>query len=321
MKIIGSLLVIIFVTLTAEAAFVVLKGGKKGRIDIPDSSELYNSTLDNFRAISKNGYYNLLKQNVVYLVVENDTLMFIGNVAQRSTPIQHEEKTTISDELPQPLNTRNDEVIDDETTDYQVESPDRAVVIGIDNTKTDMHHLTEMESNRKVAIHGAVVYGVSLGLQYGIALPLNIAAVENGEQGLAIGSLIISVIAGGMSISGPTRCGVGASLTYDTNKKYHLGLDKNINWGFYRTGWALKAVYVVMYGLSMIDQSLAEALGFPAMIIDFVSAGMFITSVANASHYSRTGLNKVKHTSLKMDIAPVVSVENKCAGMVLNCSF
>jgi hypothetical protein len=320
MRIVSSLLMVVFFVLTAETAYVVLKDGKKGRIDIPYSSELYNSDLNSFQAVSKNGNYNLLKQNVEYLVIESDTLRFIGNVAQRVTPVQNDE-TTITDELPEPLKSENEEIVDDQSTSEEVESPDRTIVIGIDNTNNNTHLRTEMESNRKVAIHGAVVYCVSMGLQFGVVLPLSIAVLENQDEGLAIGTLIVSAISGGMSISGSTRCGVGASLTNDTGRKYHLGLDKNINWGFYRAGWALKAVYVLMNGLAMADQSLAVSLSFPAMIVDMVSAGMFLTSVANASHYSRTGLNKVKHASLKMDLVPVVAVENKSAGLVLNCSF
>jgi hypothetical protein len=321
MRIISSFLLVIFLALTADAAYVVLKDGKKGRIDIPDSSELYKSTLDSFHAGNKNGNYNLLKLNVEYLVIESDTLRFIGNVAQRVSLVQNNE-TPAADELPAPLKTGDSEIVGDQNIDEaEVESPDRTIVIGVDNAKNNLHLKTEMESNQKVAIHGLVVYCLSMGLQYGVALPLSISAVNNQDEGLAVGSLIVSAIAGGMSISGSTRCGVGASLTYDTGRKYQLGLDKNINWGFYRAGWALKAAYSVMYVLASTDKSLAQALGLPAMIVDFVSTGMFLTSVANSSHYSRTGLNKVNHASLKIDLVPVVSVENKCAGMVLNCSF
>lgn len=340
MRFVSSLLLIILFALTADTAYVALKDGKKGRIDLPDTSEIYNSTLDNFHAGSKNGNYNLLKQDVEYLVIKSDTFRFFGNVAQRVTPVQNDE-TPAADELPAPLKTRNPEIISDRNigdqniddqnideenigegnSDEEVESPDRTIVVGVDDAKNNMHIRTMMESNRKVAIHGAVVYCLSLGLQYGVALPLGIAANNNMDQGLAISSLIAGAIAGGMSISGSTRCGVGASLTYDTGRKYCLGLDKNINWGFYNAGWALEAVNLVMTGLAMTDQSLATALAFPSMVIGFVSTGMFLTSVANASHYSRSGYNKVQHASLKMDFVPVVSVENRCAGMVLNCSF
>jgi hypothetical protein len=76
-----------------------------------------------------------------------------------------------------------------------------------------------------------------------------------------------------------------------------------------------------MYGLALTDNTLTEALAFPSMIIDIVSTETFLTSVANVSHYSRTGQNKVKHTSLKIDLVPLVSVENRRAGMVLNAAI
>ncbi len=316
MRIVSSFLVVFVLALTADSAYVVLKGGKKGRIDIPYSSELYDSSLNNFQAVSKNGNYNLMKQDVEYLVIDSDTLQFVENVAQ-SKVHSEENETVVSDELPAPLSRASDEIIDNERVE-EVGVPDRTAVIG---EQSEGRLLTEMESNRKVAIHGLVVYCLSLGLQYGVALPLSSAAVRNNDEGLAIGSLVVSAIAGGMSISGPTRCGVGASLTYDTSRKYNLGLDKNINWGFYGAGWALQAVNSVMSLLVLADPSLINDLGLPSALIGLASSGMFLTSVANSSHYSRTGLNKVKHASLKMDIAPVVSVENRCAGMVLNCSF
>lgn len=319
MKMISSLLMVLFLALTADTAYVILKGGKKGRVDITDSSELYDSTLNSFKAVSKNGNYTLLKQDVECLIIESDTLRFVGNVAQRGDVTESKE-TVVSDELPAPLSRDHRVVPGDELISEieDVSAPDQTEVIG-DHKSGRL--LTEMESNRKVSVHGLIVYCFSLGLQYGVALPLNNAAIRNEDQGLGIASLVVSAIAGGMSISGPTRCSVGASLTYDTSRKYNLGLDKNINWAFYGVGWALQAVNSVMGVLVFSDPSLINDLALPSMLIGLGSSGMFLASVANASYYSRTGLNKVKHASLKMDIVPVVSVENRCAGMVLNCSF
>jgi hypothetical protein len=131
----------------------------------------------------------------------------------------------------------------------------------------------------------------------------------------------VGLVASGFTVASPIRSGVGASMAYDANRKYNLGMNKNINWGFYKAGWVINAIGGVLNVVASLDTSSATTLSMPLMFLGIASNAMFITSVATASGYTRSALNKVDDTAIKLDIVPVVSFYDKKTGVVLNLSF
>jgi hypothetical protein len=131
-KSVSFLLLMFLFTIGIDAAYVVLKDGNKGRITIPDTAVLFDSTKSSFLSVNKYGNYVLLKKNVEYLIMDNDTIRFSGNVAQLVKSATKNETSTVQDII--------DESPVSETVgsrEQEVESEDRTVVIGINNVRND----------------------------------------------------------------------------------------------------------------------------------------------------------------------------------------
>lgn len=90
--------------------------------------------------MNKYGNYVLLKKNVEYLIMDNDTIRFSGNVAQLVKSATNNETSTVQDII--------DESPVSETVgsgEQEVESADRTVVISINNVRNDSRLKKEME--------------------------------------------------------------------------------------------------------------------------------------------------------------------------------
>jgi hypothetical protein len=121
-----------------------------------------------------------------------------------------------------------------------------------------------------------------MGVQYGVAVPLTISGVLNNDPGLVISGRVL---------------------------------------GFYKAGWVINGIGAVLNVASSFDSKSENAMSMPLMFLGIASNAMFITSVATASGYTGSALNKVDDTAIKMDIVPVVSLHDKKTGVLLNFSF
>jgi hypothetical protein len=124
-------------------------------------------------------------------------------------------------------------------------------------------------------------------------------------------------------IYGALRSGFAASNVYRLDI---AGMKKNRNLGIYGAGLSLLAVQFLSLGaagaLACTDAHEAAhyALGI-SVISSNAAYVMFIISSINATWYTGKALKRVWGSGFEMHFIPTVSVTNKSAGLLLNCSF
>ncbi len=131
----------------------------------------------------------------------------------------------------------------------------------------------DLQEARVAAKRGAAIYFSGLALEYCVATPLAYAAVFSNEKGLAILSLGMGGVSGGLQIAGPIRNGVGASMAYDVSRHTGMGISRNVNWTFYKAGWAFNIIGV---GINLISTFIPES--DAAIPLAFVSSGVGLAS-------------------------------------------
>lgn len=148
---------------------------------------------------------------------------------------------------------------------------------------------SKMAEAREFSKRGASVYFVGVGLNYAVALPLNVVAIVNENVGLAIMALGVQLASSAMQIAGPIRNGVGASLAYDAAREADIPVDRNTNWGYYRTGWVLTGIGAVvnLFGFFSQDMSTAVTLSLVSAGLGLGADALWITSVINSLGYTK----------------------------------
>jgi len=155
--------------------------------------------------------------------------------------------------------------------------------------------------------------------------------------GLAFLGLSLSIASTGLQMSGGIRAGVGASLAYDYGMELHTVDSKNMNWGFYKAGWALEAanslIAVIIFftaldyvssvneGGSELDapESLA-VLSLVSLSLGIASDAMFITSVANSVKYTKKAQHRESVEKLEFELQPAFTAKGDL-GARLVCRF
>jgi hypothetical protein len=284
-----SLLLMIF-SFHIDAATIVLKNMTIKNVDIIDTAALYDSTKTEFIAMVSQQKYTLLKSKVKYIEFENGTLRFSRNIVYHTFP-------------------------------------------GIDTSI-----VFEMEKNVKMVKSGIAATGIGFGLKYCVAIPLFfgggklfIGGMFGDSSGSGFGGLLLltaSLMADlsgdALIVLGSTSCGFAASNSYNLNCP---GMEKNINWVFYRTGLGLVGVEVISLCASLYfsNHTKTHNLAEPALAISILSTGaasaMFITSAINASVYTQKSFKHLQKSGFEIQLIPSVSLAKKSAGLMLNCSF
>jgi hypothetical protein len=153
-------------------------------------------------------------------------------------------------------------------------------------------------------------------------LPLSITATD---EGMAITALVVDLAATGFKISGTTRNGVGGSIAYNVALRRGLEPDRNINWGFYKAGWAFSVIagltnVLLQLGGSDMDDGFAGTVSIISLTSSITADVMWTVGVINSLKYTRNAAkNSNSHSSLS--IAPTYSLARKSVGAVAALSF
>ena len=84
MKIIKLFVTILLLSSTSYSAYCKLQNGKKGNFVLIDTISVYDSLEKSFRVKTKEGLNTLVKKQVVFLVINTDTIRFVNNRAVHS---------------------------------------------------------------------------------------------------------------------------------------------------------------------------------------------------------------------------------------------
>lgn len=200
-----------------------------------------------------------------------------------------------------------------------------SVVIGNEEKKPD---IISRVKNDLISAHlnvkkGSSVYFAGLAIDYCVLLPMQITAGITRNNGLAIGSMVGGIITTGMKISGPIRCGVGASMMYDSYRLTGISTSKPKHWVYYQIGWTFSAIGSVINVASTLSASVGDnqvpvALSFVSLGLGLASEIMWISSCTSAIKYSKKIRSNVGLSSLQ--IRPYYNA-NKEAGAKLSMNF
>lgn len=206
-----------------------------------------------------------------------------------------------------------------------------------DNPRSTEVKDVRLEEARLLTKDGATRYFVGLGIEYGIITPLSFVQINSDDMGLAFLGLGLSIGSAGLQMSGGIRAGVGASLAYDYGTELHTVDSRNINWGFYKAGWALEAVNNLVGIITFVTaldyassrssgdtdlrapQSLA-VLSIVSLTLSIASDAMFITSVANSLKYTKQARYRKSAGRLEFNLQPTFTAKGDL-GAQLVCRF
>ena len=221
---------------------------------------------------------------------------------------------------------------DNETTEDRADSTAHKRMILPDAGDDEIYEIKtailpedKLKTSRRMAVGGSAFYFTGLCLEYAVALPLMLNALEKKELGLYIGSLSTDLLGYIFQISGATRNGVGASLAYDCTQDNGIKTMKNTNWTFYKTGWIFAAVSAVInqingLGMSKLDRDFASTLSIISISSAVVSDIMWIVAVVNGIAYTRNATRMIRNGPA-VSFLPVYDNPSKSFGGVVRYSF
>jgi hypothetical protein len=334
-KISGILLYLLIISSCANAAYIALKNGKEGRIDVHDTTAIYNSKKSYFYAVTSKGEFLLGKRSIKYLVMNKDTLFFSGNEVQIVHAVPGVDTLSVNVTSDSSLSLKKIAGISDST----IVDLSNGTKININETTAALSIM--LDSCDRIGRGGATLFWLGFGLNYGLAAPAGAVSFfkwiisgtffgdssdHSYKQGFHF-SLVTNRVAKAMMITGAAYCGTGASLAFKSGKPYIPGMRKNGNIGFYRAGLITEATSTALLLAALFadpnDQQgdVGPLLWGTIFVLGSVSNVMFITSTTIASIYTGHTVSELKKKTIEVQIHPAVSYSSKSAGLAFTISF
>jgi hypothetical protein len=172
-----------------------------------------------------------------------------------------------------------------------------------------------------IAKRGFITYFVGLGLELCLADPLSIVGALNRNQGTALTGSLIGVVATGLEIAGPIRCGIGGSMAYDHARFIGMSEKTPVHWTFYRVGWVLTVLGEIasLAGTFSGSQQTAVSMSLVSTSLGIAADAMWISSCCTALHYTKQVKADAGLSGVEFGMKPYCSAVNRSTGLLVSC--
>jgi hypothetical protein len=172
-----------------------------------------------------------------------------------------------------------------------------------------------------IAKRGFVTYFVGLGLELCLADPLSIVGALNRNQGTALTGSVVGLVATGLEIAGPIRCGIGGSMAYDHARFIGMSEKAPVHWTFYRVGWVLTVLGTVasLAGTFSGSEQAAVSMSLVSTSLGIAADAMWISSCCTALHYTKQVKSDAGLSGVEFGIKPYCNVVNRSTGLLVSC--